>query len=78
MIFNTNAFVSIMILMIIYLKMVTNDGEMLFHFANCNLHYCYACVIYPTCAYIYTIIHVHPLEVDNHHSKIDISNNLIA
>ena len=78
MMFQTNAFGCIMILMILYLNMATNDGEMLFHFANSNLDYCYACAIYPTSPYIYAMIYVHPVEVDIHHSKIDISNNFIA
>ena len=41
MIFKTNAFSYVTtILMILSLKMATNDGEMLYHLADSNLEYC--------------------------------------
>jgi hypothetical protein len=44
-----------MILMILSLNMATNDGEMLFHFADSNLEYCL--LTYYSSAYIYIYLH---------------------
>ena len=68
MMFKANAFSYVATsLMILSLKIATNDGEMFFHLADSNFEYCL--LTYYSSAYIYIyILHILNIIVYIHHS----------
>jgi len=71
MMFKFNMFGYVTILIILSLSMATNDGEMLFHFADSNLYYCYLYTTYST-----FVLHILTVKVDIYHSYMHF--NLIS